>query len=180
MNIKESDLKVLFSEEQIQAKIKELATKMNEFYKGEEIYAICVLKGAVIFTIDLVKQLNMPLKMEFIRLSSYGTGMVSSGKVNAVDISLPDLNGKNVLIIEDIVDKGLTAKFLLDFLHCNFKTKSTKFCSLLDKKCTRTIDVEPDYYGFDVDDKFLIGYGLDYEGYFRNLTYIGYLENIPE
>lgn len=180
MNIKESDLKVLFSEEQIQAKIKELATKMNEFYKGEEIYAICVLKGAVIFTIDLVKQLNMPLKMEFIRLSSYGTGMVSSGKVNAVDISLPDLNGKNVLIIEDIVDKGLTAKFLLDFLHCNFKTKSTKFCSLLDKKCTRTVDVEPDYYGFDVDDKFLIGYGLDYEGYFRNLTYIGYLENIPE
>ncbi len=180
MNIKESDLKVLFSEEQIQAKIKELATQINEFYKGEEIYAICVLKGAVMFAVDLVKQFNMPLKMEFIRLSSYGTGMVSSGKVNAVDISLPDLNGKNVLIIEDIVDKGLTAKFLLDFLHCNFKTKSTKFCSLLDKKCTRAVDVEPDYYGFDVDDKFLIGYGLDYEGYFRNLTYIGYLENIPE
>ena len=180
MNIKESDLKVLFNEDQIQSKIKELAEEMNKFYKGEEVYAVCVLKGAVMFAVDLVKELKMPLKMEFIRLSSYGTGKVSSGKVNAVDISLPDLNGKNVLIIEDIVDKGLTAKFLLDFIHCNFKTKSTKFCSLLDKKCTRAVDVEPDYYGFDVDDKFLIGYGLDYEGYFRNLKYIGYLENIQE
>lgn len=180
MNIKESDLKVLFNEEQIQSKIKELAEEMNKFYKGEEVYAVCVLKGAVMFAVDLVKELKMPLKMEFIRLSSYGTGKVSSGKVNAVDISLPDLNEKNVLIIEDIVDKGLTAKFLLDFIHCNFKTKSTKFCSLLDKKCTRAVDVEPDYYGFDVDDKFLIGYGLDYEGYFRNLKYIGYLENIQE
>lgn len=180
MNIKESDLKVLFNEDQIQSKIKELAEEMNKFYKGEEVYAVCVLKGAVMFAVDLVKELKMPLKMEFIRLSSYGTGKVSSGKVNAVDISLPDLNEKNVLIIEDIVDKGLTAKFLLDFIHCNFKTKSTKFCSLLDKKCTRAVDVEPDYYGFDVDDKFLIGYGLDYEGYFRNLKYIGYLENIQE
>ena len=180
MNIKESDLKVLFTENEIQAKIKKLAAEMNEFYKGEEVYAVCVLKGAVMFAVDLVKELKMPLKMEFIRLSSYGTGKVSSGKVNAVDISLPDLNGKNVLIIEDIVDKGLTAKFLLDFIHCNFKTKSTKFCSLLDKKCTRAVDVEPDYYGFDVDDKFLIGYGLDYEGFFRNLTYIGYLDNLQE
>lgn len=176
MKIKESDLKVLFSEEQIQKRIKELAAEMNDFYKGEEVYAVCVLKGAVMFAADLVKHLNMPLKMEFIRLSSYGSATVSSGKVNAVDISLPDLNGKNVLIIEDIVDKGLTAKFLMDFMHLNFKTKSTKFCSLLDKKITRVADIEPDYYGFDVDDQFLIGYGLDYDGYFRNLRYIGYPE----
>ena len=176
MKIKESDLKVLFSEEQIQKRIKELAIEMNEFYEGEEVYAVCVLKGAVMFAADLVKYLNMPLKMEFIRLSSYGSGTISSGKVNAVDISLPDLNGKNVLIIEDIVDKGLTAKFLMDFMHCNFKTKSTKFCSLLDKKCTRAVDIEPDYYGFDVGDEFLIGYGLDFDGYFRNLTYIGYAD----
>ena len=86
------------------------------------------------------------------------------------------MNDKNVLIIEDIVDKGLTAKFLMDFMECNFKTKSTKFCSLLDKKCTRIVDIEPDYYGFEVDDKFLIGYGLDYDGYYRNLKYIGYIE----
>ena len=176
MEIKESDLKILFTEEEIQNKIKELAEEMNEFYKGEDVYAICVLKGAVLFAVDLVRHLNMPLKMEFIRLSSYGTGMTTSGKVNAVDISLPDLNGKNVLIIEDIVDTGLTAKFLMDFMHCNFKTKSTKFCSLLDKKVTRKVDIEPDYYGFEVDDKFVVGYGLDYEGYYRNLRYIGYVE----
>ena len=174
MKIKESDLKVLFSEAEIQTRIKELAKEMNEFYKGEEVYAVCVLKGAVMFATDLVKHLDMPLKMEFIRLSSYGSSTVSSGKVNAVDISLPDLNGKNVLIIEDIVDKGLTAKFLMDFMHCNFKTKSTKFCSLLDKKISRVADIEPDYYGFEVDNKFLVGYGLDDEGYCRNLKYIGY------
>ena len=176
MEIKESDLKVLFTEEQIQTRIKELADEMNKFYNGEDVYAICVLKGAVLFAVDIVRHMNMPLKMEFIRLSSYGTGMTTSGKVNAVDISLPDLNGKNVLIIEDIVDTGLTAKFLMDFIHCNFKTRSTKFCSLLDKKITRKVDIEPDYYGFEVDDKFLVGYGLDYEGYYRNLRYIGYVE----
>ena len=172
MNV--SELKVLFSEEQLQSRIKELADEMNKFYAGKEVIAICVLKGAVMFATDLVKYLDMPLQMEFIRLSSYGSGTITSGKVHAVDISLPDLNDKNVLIIEDIVDTGLTAKFLLDFINSNFKTASTKFCSLLDKKITRKTDIEPDYYGFEVDDKFVVGYGLDYEGYFRNLRYIGY------
>lgn len=176
MEIKLSELKVLFSEDAIQKRIKELADEMNKFYNGEEVYAICVLKGAVMFATDLVKYLDMPLKMEFIRLSSYAGGTVTTGKVNAVDISLPDLNGKNVLIIEDIVDTGLTAKFLMNFMNLNFHTKSTKFCSLLDKKITRKTDIEPDYYGFDVDDRFVVGYGLDYEGYYRNLRYIGYVE----
>ena len=176
MEIKIEELKVLFSEEQLQTRIKELAKEMNEFYNGEEVIAICVLKGAVMFAVDLVKNLNMPLKLEFIRLSSYGSSTTTSGKVNAVDIQLPDLNDKNVLIIEDIVDTGLTAKFLIDFMNCNFHTKSIKFCSLLDKKITRKVEVEPDYYGFDVDDKFVVGYGLDYDGYFRNLKYIGYKE----
>ena len=176
MEIKIEDLKVLFSEEQLQTRIKELAQEMNEFYNGEEVIAICVLKGAVMFAVDLVKHLDMPLKLEFIRLSSYGSSTTSSGKVNAVDIQLPDLNDKNVLIIEDIVDTGLTAKFLIDFMNCNFHAKSIKFCSLLDKKITRKVDVEPDYYGFDVDDKFVVGYGLDFDGYFRNLKYIGYKE----
>ena len=174
-----NNLKVLFTEEQIQKRINEIAQEMNEFYKGEEVYAVCVLKGAVMFAVDLVKHLEMPLKMEFIRLSSYNGGTKSSGRVNAVDISLPDLNNKNVLIIEDIVDTGLTAKFLLDFLNSNFHTKSTKFCSLLDKKITRINDIEPDYWGFEVGDKFLVGYGLDEDGYGRNLKYIGYKdENI--
>lgn len=172
------DLKVLISEEEIQQKISELAEKLNNIYKDEEVYAICVLKGAVMFAVDLVKNLKMPTKMEFIRLSSYGSATTTSGKVNAVDIALPDLNNKNVIIIEDIVDTGLTAKFLIDFINLNFHTKSTVFCSLLDKKMTRKTNVSPDYYCFDVDDKFVVGYGLDYDGYYRNLPYIAYADHI--
>lgn len=176
MEIKLDELKVLYSEEEIHNRIKELSGKLNDLYNGEEVVAICVLKGAVIFATDLVRELNMPVQMEFIRLSSYGSDTQTSGKVNAVDIKLPDLNNKNVLIIEDIVDTGLTAKFLVDFIHMNFHVKTFKFCSLLDKKATRKVDVKPDYYCFDVDDKFVVGYGLDYDGYFRNLKYIGYKE----
>ena len=176
MEIKKENLKVLFSKDQLHARIKELAQEINTLYKDVELTAICVLKGAVIFATDLIRELDMPVQIEFIRLSSYGSSTTTSGKVNAVDIKLPDLNNKNVLIIEDIVDTGLTAKFLIDFMHLNFHVKSLKFCSLLDKKITRKVDIEPDYYGFDVDDKFVVGYGLDYDGYYRNLPYIGYIE----
>ena len=174
--ITEQDLKVLINEEDLQNGIKQLGQKLNEFYKNEELYVVSVLKGSVMFTVDLVKHLKMPLNMNFIRLSSYGSGFTSSGKVNAVDISLPDLNGKNVIIVEDIIDTGLTAKFLVDFIHLNFKTKSLKFCSLLDKRETRKVDIEPDYYCFQIGNQFVVGYGLDYDGFYRNLTYISYLD----
>ena len=173
--ITEKDLKVLFSENDIQNAIKNLGEKINADYKDEELFLICVLKGAVMFMVDLAKHLKMPVDMEFIRLSSYGSGFTSTGKVNAVDISLPDLNGKNVLIIEDIIDTGHTARFLMDFMKHNFKAKSVKFCSLLDKRIKREVDIDPDYYGLDVDDKFLVGYGLDYDSFYRNLPYIGYV-----
>lgn len=176
MKIIKENIKLLFSTEEIQNKVKEIAEEINCYYSDEEVYVICVLKGAALFTSDLVKHLNIPVKMEFIRLSSYGSSIASSGKVNAVDISLPDLNDKNVLVVEDIVDTGLTAKFLLDFINNNFKTKTTKFCSFLDKKCFRKISIEPDYFGFEIDNKFVIGYGLDYDGAYRNLPYIGYIE----
>lgn len=174
--ITEQDLKVLIREDELQSSIKQLGAKLNEYYKNEELYVVSVLKGSVMFTVDLVKHLKMPLNMNFIRLSSYGSGFTSSGKVNAVDISLPDLNGKNVIIVEDIIDTGLTAKFLIDFMHLNFKTKSLKFCSLLDKRETRKVDIEPDYYCFQIGNQFVVGYGLDYDGFYRNLPYIGYLE----
>ena len=174
--ITENDLKILFSKEQIQEAIKVLGERINKDYAREELFLICVLKGAVMFMTDLSKHLKMPVDMEFIRLSSYGSGFTSSGKVNAVDISLPDLNEKNVLIVEDIIDTGHTAKFLVDFINHNFKTKSLKFCSLLDKKIKREVDIDPDYYGLEVDDKFLVGYGLDYDGFYRNLHYIGYIK----
>ena len=173
--IDQKDIKPYLTEYEIQKGIRELGCKLNELYKEEELYIVCVLKGAVMFTTDLVKFLKMPLKMEFIRLSSYGSGTTSTGKVNAVDIMLPDLNGKNVLIVEDIIDTGHTAKFLIDFINHNFHTKNLKFCSLLDKKIKREVDIDADFYCFEVDDKFLVGYGLDYDGTFRNLPYIGYI-----
>ena len=114
-----NEIKTLLSENEIQSGIKELAEQLNKLYNGEELYMVCVLKGAVMFATDLAKHLTMPLKMEFIRLSSYGSGTKYSGKVNAVDITLPDLNEKNVLIVEDIIDTGHTAKFLIDF-RCSF------------------------------------------------------------
>lgn len=174
--ITEKDLNVLHNAEEIQAGIAELGSRLNQDYGNDELYVICVLKGSVMFMADLTKHLKMPLRMEFIRLSSYGSAFTSTGKVNAVDISLPDLNGKNVLIVEDIIDTGHTAKFLVDFINLNFKTKTLKFCSLLDKKIKREVDIDADYYCFEVDDKFLVGYGLDYDGYYRNLPYIGYVQ----
>ncbi len=176
--IKESDLKILFTEEKIQLEVGKLGAKLNEEYKDEELCLICVLKGSVMFMADLAKHLKMPLKMEFIKLSSYGSGFTSTGRVSAVDIALPDLNGKNVLIIEDIIDTGHTAQFLMNFINHNFKPRTLRFCSLLDKKCKREVEIEADYYCFEIDNKFLVGYGLDYDGYYRNLPYIGFVEGV--
>lgn len=164
-------------EERIRKEIQRVAQQINADFGNENLCVICVLKGAIMFMTELVKYLQMPVRMEFVKLSSYGNAQISSGKVNAVDISLPDLNGENVLIVEDMIDTGLTAKFLKGFINDNFKTKSTKFCSMLDKKCCRKVDVEPDYYCIEVENKFLIGYGLDYEGYYRNIPYVGYVES---
>lgn len=175
MKITKDDIHILYTQEELQARIKTLANELNQHFNGEEVFAICVLKGSVMFFTDLVEYLTMPLKMEFIRLSSYGSDYSSSGKVKAVNLSLPDINDKNVLIIEDIIDTGHTAKFLLDFIGHNFKTKSTTFCSLLNKKSKRVVDIDADFSGFIVEDKFLVGYGLDFEGYYRNIPYIGYV-----
>lgn len=176
MELEGKELKILLSEDQIQKRIREIANELNERFQNEEIYIICVLKGSIMFTVDLIKHLKMPLRTEFIRLASYGHDFTSSGKVKAVDISLPDLNNKNVVIVEDIIDTGRTAKFLVDFIHLNYKVKDIVFCSLMDKKCKRCVDMQADIYGFEIDDKFLVGYGLDYKGYYRNLTYIGYID----
>jgi len=170
------ELKVLRSEEEIQQRIKEIANELNNKFGEEDVYIISVLKGSVMFTVDLIKHLKMPIRTEFIRLASYGHDFKSSGKVKAVDISLPDLNDKNVVIVEDIIDTGRTAKFLVEFINLHFKTRNLIFCSLMDKKIKREVDMQPDISGFEVDDKFLVGYGLDYQGYYRNLTYIGYLD----
>ena len=174
--ITKTEIKPIFTHEMIEKRLEEMAETLNREYKGKEVYVICVLKGAVVFAIDLIKKLDFPLKLEFIRLSSYGSGTISSGKVNAIDIQLPDLNGQNVIVLEDIIDTGHTAMFLSAFFSNNFKLGSYKFISLLDKKCRREVDIDPDMYGFEIDDKFLIGYGLDFDGYYRDLPYVGYIE----
>lgn len=170
-----NDLRVLISEKEIQEKLILLAKDIeNVFPKDEVIYVICVLKGSTMFTVDLVKHFNNPIQMEFIRISSYGNEQKSSNNLQAIDLTLPDLHEKNVLIVEDIIDTGLTARFLTDLFKIKHHPKKLIFASLLNKKCARQIEIEPDFYGFEVDDKFVVGYGLDYKGYFRNLPYIGY------
>ena len=169
------NLKVLISEEEIQDKLKTLAVQLEEkFDKDEIIYVICVLKGSVMFCADLVKHIKNPVQMEFIRISSYGNETKSSNNLQAIDLTLPNLADKNVLIVEDIIDTGLTARFLTDLFKIKHHPKKLLFVSLLNKKCARQIEIEPDFYGFEIDDKFVVGYGLDYKGYFRNLPYIGF------
>lgn len=166
----------LLTEKEIQNKILELSTVINNIYQEEELYLICVLKGSVMFMTDLAKRLTMPVKMEFIRVSSYGSQTISSGKVNPIDINLPDLNDKNVLIVEDIIDTGYTAEFLINYMKNNYKVKTLKFCTLLNKKSRRKTDIEADFCCFEIDDKYVVGYGLDADGCYRNLPYVGYIE----
>ena len=169
------NIKVLYSEEQIQTKVKDLAEQINKDFKGEELCVICVLKGSAPFCMDLIKRINLPLTLEFIRVSTY-EGDSSTGKVNHLDMTLPPLDNKNVLIVEDIVDTGFTAEFLIKSIQLKNRTKSLKLISLLNKKIARKNDVKVDYYGFEVGNEFVIGYGLDFNGYYRNLPFIGVLE----
>lgn len=177
----EKELKTLIKSEDLFKKIEKLADDINSYYEkhfglNEELTIVCVLKGAVMFFSELSKYLKMPVRMEFVSLSSYGAGEKSSGKVSALNLSLPPLENKNVLVVEDIMDTGLTLKFLLDFIKTKCKAKDVKLACLCDKKCARKYDITPDFYAIDVDDKFIVGFGLDYNEFYRNLPYIGYFE----
>lgn len=174
---KPENLKILHTEKTISNRVKELAEEINTTFGTEEdLTLVCVLKGSSMFFCDLAKHLKMPLQMEFIRVSSYGNDKVSSGNVQALDLTLPNLENKNVLIVEDIIDTGCTMEFLTSVLNRTHKPKSLKLITFLNKKCARKVPLEPDFYGFEIDNKFVVGYGLDYEGYMRNLPYIGYFE----
>lgn len=175
-----NDLKILFSEDQIQTRIIELAKEIEDDFrdeKGHTLHVICVLKGSALFCCDLVKKMTMPIQMHFIRISSYGDDFCSSGKINTIDLTLPNLKDKNVLIVEDILDTGHTAKFVTDLLSLKYKPKTIKFVSLLNKRCARKSEIDADYEGFEIDDKFVVGYGLDYKEYYRNIPYVGYFED---
>ena len=165
----------MIKEEDVDSRIKELAAKIDEDYKGEEIFIVCILRGAAFFACELAKRINAPVTIDFMQVSSYGAGTVSSGEVRIIkDIEL-SVRDKNVIIVEDIVDTGNTLSTLRDIFE-HRKSKSVKICSLLDKPDRREVEVDIDYVGFSVPDKFIVGYGLDWDQKYRNLPYIGVVE----
>lgn len=182
LNLKDrTEIKVLYSAEQIQERIQELAQEISADYQGvNDLVVVGVLKGAFMFTADLVRAMSIPSQIEFIKLSSYNNDETeSSGKVKAVDLSLPELKGRDVLVVEDIVDSGRTAKFLLDFFVNQLSAKSVKIAALFDKPCRRMEElkyIKPDYTCFTIDDHFILGFGLDYSQRFREIPYVGYVE----
>ena len=167
--------KILFTHQQIWHRAEELGLEISEDYEGQELVLIGTLKGAIPWMADLMKNITLDTKIDFVSASSYGSGTESSGKVLLKkDIGL-DIKDKHVLIVEDIVDTGNTLKVLKEYFE-EKGPKSVKICTLLDKPARRTADVKADYIGFVVDDLFIVGYGLDFDQKYRNLPYISYLE----
>lgn len=168
-------ISVLISEEEVGKRIRELAEQITKEYEGKEIRLICVLKGSVFFTCELAKRIELPVTLDFMSVSSYGNGTESSGRVKIVkDLDEP-IDGENIIIIEDIIDSGRTLSYLMDMLNAR-KPASLKLCTLLDKPDRRVTDVKVDYTGFEIPDKFVVGYGLDFAQKYRNLPYIGVVE----
>jgi hypoxanthine phosphoribosyltransferase len=164
----------LIPEEEISHRIEALGRAIASDFENQELIVICVLKGAFIFCSDLIKKINVPIKLEFISLSSYGDSTNSSGNVRLEMDITANIEGKNVLIVEDIVDSGLTIKTLMELMSVR-RPKSVKLASLLFKPSKLKHEVKIDYLGFEIEDKFVIGYGLDYAGRYRELPYIGIL-----
>ena len=166
---------LLLSEEQIQKRVAELGRQITEDYKGKEIVLVGVLKGAIVFFTDLARHIEGDVKMDFISCSSYGSSTVSSGVVRILkDLDRP-VEGKHVIVVEDIVDTGTTLSYLLENLQAR-KAASVRLCSLLNKPDRRKVDVHVEYEGFVIPDEFVIGYGLDYDEKYRQLPYIGILK----
>ena len=167
--------KVLLSEEQLSQKIAELGEEISKDYQGKEIVAICVLKGAILFMADLARAVKVPMALDFMAVSSYGNGTSTSGTVRILKDLDNSIEGKHVLVVEDIIDSGVTLKYLLKNLKSR-KPASIKLCTLLNKPERRRVEVDIDYCGFTVPDYFLVGYGLDYAEKYRNLPFIGILK----
>ena len=168
-------IRVMYSEEEVDKRIRELGEQISKRYEGKTVHMICVLKGGVFFMCELAKRITVPVSMDFMCVGSYGDGTKSSGVVKIVkDLDQP-LEGKDVLIVEDIIDSGRTLYYLIDILKKR-NPKSVHLCTLLDKPERRVRDVKVDYTCFDIPDEFVVGYGLDYAQKYRNLPYIGVVE----
>ena len=162
----------LIDRKTVENRIKELAKQIEKDYAGEEVYCVGLLKGSVVFLSDLVKEINSPVVIDFMSVSSYGSETVSSGDVKILKDTDLDLRGKHVLIVEDIIDTGLTLEHVIKYFKDSKGVKTLKTCTLLSKPERRKVNIDIDYVGFDVPDKFVIGYGLDYDQKYRKLPYI--------
>ena len=169
-------IKVLIEKENLEKRIDELALEIQNDYLNKDILVICILKGSLFFTVDLTKRINNhKLEIDFMRISSYGDELISSGNINIIKDLESDINGRNVLIVEDIIDSGVTLDYLLKYLKAR-KANSVEIVTLLTKPSRRKIDINVKYCGFEVPDEFLVGYGLDYAEKYRNLPYVGILK----
>lgn len=175
-SVMEKDLSsILFNEKQIESRVKELGEVISRDYQGKDPVVIGILKGSLIFMSDLIRRLTIPLSIDYVAVSSYGRSTDSSGVVRIVkDLDEP-IEGRHVLVVEDIVDTGLTLRYLLDNLQSR-GPQSVAVCVLLDKPSRRKVDIKPDYCGFEIPDEFVVGYGLDYAENYRNMPFIGVLD----
>ena len=167
----------MISEEDVNKRIAEMGAQISEDYAGKEIHLIAILKGSVFFACELAKRITIPVTIDFMSVSSYGNSRESSGIVKIAKDLDETLEGKNVLIVEDIIDSGRTLYYLMDILSKR-NPKSMKLCTLLDKPERRVKDVKVDYVGFNIPDEFVVGYGLDYAQRYRNLPFIGVVEGV--
>ena len=168
---------VMYSTEEIKSKVKEIAKQIEKDYAGEELLVVGILKGASVFCADLIREINLDVNMDFMVVSSYGNGTNSSGTVKIIKDLDVNIENKNVLIVEDIIDSGLTLSSLVAALKTR-NPKSLKICTLLDKPERRTANIEVDYVGYVIEDKFIVVYGIDYAEKYRNLPYIGIVEDV--
>ncbi len=168
-------IRVMKSEEEVDARIKELGERISKDYAGKQIHMICVLKGGSFFMCELAKRITVPVSLDFMSVSSYGSDTKSSGVVKIVKDLDESIRGKDVLVVEDIIDSGRTLSYLMEMLK-DRKPASLHLCTLLDKPSRRVVDVNVDYTGFQIPDEFVVGYGLDYDQKYRNLPYIGVVE----
>ncbi len=168
-------IKVYLSEEEIDERIREMGEQISKDYEGKEIHMVCVLKGGTFFMCELAKRITVPVSLDFMAVSSYGSGTESSGVIKIVKDLDESLMGKDVIVVEDIIDSGRTLSHLLKMLQ-ERKPNSLRLCTLLDKPERRVVDVDIDYTGFAIPDQFIVGYGLDYAQKYRNLPYIGIVE----
>ena len=168
-------IRVMIPEEEVDAKIEELGRRISEDFAGQKVHLICILKGSIFFVCELAKLITLPVTLDFMQVSSYGAETKSSGVVRlSKDLDEP-LNGKNVIIVEDIIDSGRTLSHLVKLLGQR-NPKSMTLCTLLDKPSRRVVEVEVKYTGFQIPDEFVVGYGLDFDQRYRNLPYIGVIE----